>query len=80
MVQVLFEGSHYLSCGLEYRHISVNKRGNPSMSPAVMAIVVLSLYLTFYHFYAKGVLGRKIFNWMIKISHQPINIMTASIM
>ncbi|MDX8388257.1 MAG: carbon starvation protein A [Ghiorsea sp.] len=31
------------------------------MSPAVMAIVVLSLYLTFYHFYAKGVLGRKIF-------------------
>ncbi|MDX8380510.1 MAG: carbon starvation protein A [Ghiorsea sp.] len=32
------------------------------MSPAVMAIVVLSLYLTFYHFYAKRVLGRKVFN------------------
>ncbi len=31
------------------------------MSPAVMAIVVLSLYLTFYHFYAKAVLGRKVF-------------------
>ena len=31
------------------------------MSPAVMAIVVLSLYLTFYHFYAKGILGRKVF-------------------
>jgi len=31
------------------------------MSPAVMAIVVLSLYLTFYHFYAKNFLGRKIF-------------------
>ncbi len=31
------------------------------MSPAVMAILVLSLYLTFYHFYAKGVLGRKVF-------------------
>ncbi len=31
------------------------------MSPAVMAIVVLSLYLTFYHFYAKRVLGRKVF-------------------
>lgn len=32
------------------------------MSPAVMAIVVLSLYLTFYHFYAKALLGRKIFD------------------
>ena len=31
------------------------------MSPAVMAIVVLSLYLSFYHVYAKGVLGRKVF-------------------
>jgi len=31
------------------------------MSPVVMAIVVLSLYLTFYHFYAKRFLGRKIF-------------------
>jgi len=31
------------------------------MSPAVMAIVVLSLYLTFYHFYAKNFLGRKVF-------------------
>jgi len=31
------------------------------MSPAVMAIVVLSLYLTFFHFYAKRTLGRKVF-------------------
>ncbi len=31
------------------------------MSPAVMAIVVLSLYFVFYHFYAKAVLGRKVF-------------------
>ncbi len=31
------------------------------MSPAVMAIVVLSLYMTFYHFYAKGFLGKKVF-------------------
>ncbi len=31
------------------------------MSPAVMAIVVLSLYLTFYQFYAKRILGKKVF-------------------
>ncbi|HID36282.1 MAG TPA: carbon starvation protein A [Ghiorsea sp.] len=31
------------------------------MSPAVMAILVISLYLTFYHFYAKRVLARKVF-------------------
>ncbi len=32
------------------------------MSPVVMAILVLSLYLTFYHFYARGFLGRNIFD------------------
>ena len=31
------------------------------MSPAVMAITVLSLYLVFYHFYAKRVLGNRLF-------------------
>ncbi|MDX8405119.1 MAG: carbon starvation protein A [Mariprofundus sp.] len=31
------------------------------MSPVVMAIVVLSLYLVFYRFYAKNILARKIF-------------------
>lgn len=31
------------------------------MSPVVMAILVLSLYLVFYRFYAKGFLGAKIF-------------------
>ncbi|MDQ6981169.1 MAG: carbon starvation protein A [Ghiorsea sp.] len=31
------------------------------MSPAVMAILVISLYLTFYHFYAKRVLALKVF-------------------
>ncbi|PIW44895.1 MAG: carbon starvation protein A [Zetaproteobacteria bacterium CG12_big_fil_rev_8_21_14_0_65_54_13] len=32
------------------------------MSPVVMAIVVLSLYLLFYRFYAKNILARKIFD------------------
>ncbi len=31
------------------------------MSPVVVAILVLSLYATFYHFYAKGVLARRVF-------------------
>lgn len=31
------------------------------MSPIVMAIIVLSFYLTFYHFYAKRVLGSQVF-------------------
>ncbi|MDX8384621.1 MAG: carbon starvation protein A [Ghiorsea sp.] len=31
------------------------------MSPVVMTIVVLCLYFLFYHFYAKAVLGRKVF-------------------
>ncbi len=31
------------------------------MSPAVVAILVLSLYATFYQFYAKGVLARRVF-------------------
>jgi len=31
------------------------------MSPVVMAILVLSLYLVFYRFYAKGFLARKVF-------------------
>ncbi|MDQ6973235.1 MAG: carbon starvation protein A [Mariprofundaceae bacterium] len=31
------------------------------MSPVVMAIVVLCLYLLFYRFYAKGVLAKKVF-------------------
>ncbi len=31
------------------------------MSPVVMAILVLSLYLVFYHFYARGFLGRRVF-------------------
>ncbi|MDQ6994373.1 MAG: carbon starvation CstA family protein, partial [Mariprofundaceae bacterium] len=30
------------------------------MSPVVMAIVVLCLYVLFYRFYAKGFLGKKI--------------------
>ncbi len=32
------------------------------MSPVVMAIVVLCLYLLFYRFYAKGILARKVFD------------------
>ncbi len=31
------------------------------MTPVVMTILVLSLYLVFYHFYARGFLGRKVF-------------------
>ncbi len=31
------------------------------MSPVVMAILVLSLYVVFYRFYAKGVLSRRVF-------------------
>lgn len=31
------------------------------MSPAVMAVIVLCLYAVFYRFYARGVLGRRLF-------------------
>jgi len=31
------------------------------MSPVVVAVLVLSLYATFYHFYAKGVLAKRVF-------------------
>ncbi len=36
------------------------------MTPVVMAIMVLSLYMIFFRFYAKGVLGRRIF----ELDHQ----------
>ncbi|MDQ6976362.1 MAG: carbon starvation protein A [Mariprofundaceae bacterium] len=40
--------------------IKLNQLEN-TMTPVVVTILVLSLYLVFYHFYARGFLGRKVF-------------------
>ena len=36
------------------------------MTPRIMAVIVLILYVLFYHFYARRFLARKVFNLVVK--------------